>query len=131
VAVFIEGRSRTVGRGTAAAAGGGGFYIPLIPGHLVARRDGSYLWVSLRNSVVADTSDGPRFLLTHVEDIEERKRHELALAHRASHDQLTGLPNGAELRTRTAEWFAGNARALSAAESAHQIATEYERSASR
>ncbi|MGW7008726.1 diguanylate cyclase CdgB [Streptomyces sp. NPDC054933] len=66
----------------------------------LARRDGTYLWVSLRNSVVADTTDGPRFLLTHVEDIEERKRHELALAHRASHDSLTGLPNSAELRSR-------------------------------
>ncbi|MFF9350840.1 diguanylate cyclase CdgB [Streptomyces sp. NPDC014734] len=66
----------------------------------LGRRDGSYLWVSLRNSVVADTTDGPRFLLTHVEDIEERKRHELNLAHRASHDALTGLPNSAELRSR-------------------------------
>ena len=66
----------------------------------LARRDGSYVWVSLRNSVVADTADGPRFLLTLVEDIEERKRHELALAHRASHDSLTGLPNSAELRAR-------------------------------
>src|SRR6478735_10016888 len=66
----------------------------------LARRDGSYLWVSLRNSVVADTTDGPRFLLTHVEDIEERKRHELNLAHRASHDALTGLPNSAELKSR-------------------------------
>jgi len=66
----------------------------------LGRRDGSYLWVSLRNSVVADTTDGPRFLLTHVEDIEERKRHELHLAHRASHDALTGLPNSAELRAR-------------------------------
>ncbi|WP_043265619.1 diguanylate cyclase CdgB [Streptomyces sp. CT34] len=66
----------------------------------LARRDGTYVWVSLRNSVVADTADGPRYLLTHVEDIEERKRHELALAHRASHDSLTGLPNSAELRTR-------------------------------
>lgn len=64
------------------------------------RRDTSYVWVSLRNSVVADTTDGPRFLLTHVEDVEERKRHELALAHRASHDSLTGLPNSAELRAR-------------------------------
>jgi diguanylate cyclase (GGDEF)-like protein/PAS domain S-box-containing protein len=68
----------------------------------LARRDGSYLWVSLRNSVVADAADGPRFLLTHVEDIEERKRHELQLAHRASHDSLTGLPNSAELRARLA-----------------------------
>jgi diguanylate cyclase (GGDEF)-like protein/PAS domain S-box-containing protein len=66
----------------------------------LARRDGSYLWVSLRNSVVADTADGPRFLLTHVEDIEERKSRELQLAHRASHDSLTGLPNSAELRAR-------------------------------
>jgi diguanylate cyclase (GGDEF)-like protein/PAS domain S-box-containing protein len=66
----------------------------------LARRDGSYVWVSLRNSVVADTADGPRFLLTHVEDIEERKSRELALAHRASHDSLTGLPNSAELRAR-------------------------------
>ncbi|MEU5975882.1 diguanylate cyclase CdgB [Streptomyces sp. NPDC047315] len=66
----------------------------------LGRRDGTYVWVSLRNSVVADTADGPRFLLTHVEDIEDRKRHELALAHRASHDALTGLPNSAELRAR-------------------------------
>ncbi|WMX45827.1 diguanylate cyclase CdgB [Streptomyces roseicoloratus] len=66
----------------------------------LSRRDGTYVWVSLRNSVVADTADGPRFLLTHVEDIEERKRHELQLAHRASHDALTGLPNSAELRSR-------------------------------
>jgi diguanylate cyclase (GGDEF)-like protein/PAS domain S-box-containing protein len=66
------------------------------------RRDGSHIWTSLRNSVVADAADGPRFLLTHVEDIEERKRRELALAHRASHDSLTGLPNSAELRSRLA-----------------------------
>ncbi|MFJ9032008.1 diguanylate cyclase CdgB [Streptomyces sp. NPDC102274] len=64
------------------------------------RRDGTYVWASLRNSVVADTADGPRFLLTHVEDIEERKSRELQLAHRASHDSLTGLPNSAELRSR-------------------------------
>ncbi|MEU6380909.1 diguanylate cyclase CdgB [Streptomyces sp. NPDC046909] len=66
----------------------------------LGRRDGSYVWVSLRNSVVADAADGPRFLLTHVEDIEDRKRRELQLAHRASHDSLTGLPNSAELRAR-------------------------------
>ena len=66
----------------------------------LSRPDGTYLWVSLRNSVVADAANGPRYLLTHVEDIEERKRHELQLAHRASHDALTGLPNSAELRSR-------------------------------
>ncbi|GAB2577827.1 diguanylate cyclase CdgB [Streptomyces capparidis] len=66
----------------------------------LSRPDGSYLWVHLRNSVVADAADGPRYLLTHVEDIEERKSRELQLAHRASHDALTGLPNSAELRSR-------------------------------
>ncbi|WSW12904.1 diguanylate cyclase [Streptomyces phaeochromogenes] len=66
----------------------------------LARRDGTYLWVSLRNSVVADALDGPRFLLTHLEDIEERKRREFDLAHRASHDALTGLPNSAGLHAR-------------------------------
>ncbi|WP_171165101.1 diguanylate cyclase CdgB [Streptomyces sp. I05A-00742] len=64
------------------------------------RRDDTFVWVSLRNSVVADAADGPIYLLTHVEDIEDRKRHELQLAHRASHDSLTGLPNSAELRAR-------------------------------
>lgn len=66
----------------------------------LSRHDGTYVWVSLRHSVVADTVDGPRFLLTHVEDIEERRHRELQLTHRASHDPLTGLPNLAELRTR-------------------------------
>ncbi|MEV6672055.1 diguanylate cyclase CdgB [Streptomyces sp. NPDC051162] len=73
----------------------------------LGRRDGSYVWVSLRNSVVADAADGPRYLLTHVEDIEERKRHELQLAHRASHDSLTGLPNSAELRARLSSRLCG------------------------
>ncbi|MFE9424447.1 diguanylate cyclase domain-containing protein [Kitasatospora sp. NPDC006697] len=66
----------------------------------LCRRDGSYQWVCLRNSIVADAAEGPSFLLTHVEDIEDRKRHEFQLRHRASHDALTGLPNGAELRAR-------------------------------
>ncbi|MFY1677580.1 MULTISPECIES: diguanylate cyclase CdgB [unclassified Streptomyces] len=68
----------------------------------LGRRDGTYVWVSIRNSVVADAADGPRFLLTHVEDIEDRKRREIQLAHRASHDSLTGLPNSSELRARLA-----------------------------
>ncbi|MFD4571748.1 diguanylate cyclase CdgB [Streptomyces sp. NPDC058417] len=84
----------------------------------LGRRDGTYLWVSLRNSVVADTADGPRFLLTHVEDIEERKRRELQLAHRASHDSLTGLPNSAELRSRL------SARICGRPQSAHPAAVD-------
>ncbi|MET9846517.1 diguanylate cyclase CdgB [Streptomyces ossamyceticus] len=66
----------------------------------LGRRDGRYLWVSMRSSVVADAADGPRFLLTHIEDIDERKHREIDLVHRASHDALTGLPNSAELHAR-------------------------------
>lgn len=84
----------------------------------LARRDGSFIWVSLRNSVVADTADGPRFLLSHVEDIEERKGRELQLAHRASHDALTGLPNSAELRARL------SARICSRPQSLHRSAVQ-------
>ncbi|WP_340377990.1 diguanylate cyclase CdgB [Streptomyces sp. SS7] len=84
----------------------------------LGRRDGTYVWVSLRNSVVADAADGPRFLLTHVEDIEERKRRELQLAHRASHDSLTGLPNSAELRSRL------SARICSRPQSTHPAAAD-------
>ncbi|RDG38575.1 diguanylate cyclase CdgB [Streptomyces corynorhini] len=78
----------------------------------LARRDSTYVWVSLRNSVVADTTDGPRLLLTHVEDIEERKGRELQLAHRASHDSLTGLPNSAELRSRLSARLCSRPHAL-------------------
>ncbi len=78
----------------------------------LARRDSTYMWVSLRNSVVADAADGPRFLLTHVEDIEERKRRELQLAHRASHDSLTGLPNSAELRARLSARLCGRPQSM-------------------
>lgn len=86
----------------------------------LARRDNTYVWVSLRNSVVADTTDGPRFLLTHVEDIEERKRNELQLAHRASHDSLTGLPNSAELRARLSARLCERPNAISVRETAVQ-----------
>ncbi|MFD5632031.1 MULTISPECIES: diguanylate cyclase CdgB [unclassified Streptomyces] len=78
----------------------------------LCRRDNTYVWVSLRNSVVADAADGPRFLLTHVEDIEDRKRRELQLAHRASHDSLTGLPNSAELRARLSSRLCQRPQAL-------------------
>lgn len=91
---------------------------PLLGGHLggampvagctelrLARSDGTYRWVSLRTSRVADGLGDLRFGLTHVEDIEDRKRREQALVHEASHDPLTGLPNGRELRARLAARF--------------------------
>ncbi|MCX4686361.1 diguanylate cyclase [Kitasatospora purpeofusca] len=85
----------------------------------LSRRDGGYQWVCLRNSIVADAAEGPSFLLTHVEDIEDRKRHELQLAHRASHDALTGLPNGAELKARLGRRLCALPQAIAAG---HQAA---------
>ncbi|GJF28217.1 diguanylate cyclase [Kitasatospora sp. NE20-6] len=82
----------------------------------LSRRDGGYQWVCLRNSVVADAAEGPSFLLTHVEDIEDRKRHELQLAHRASHDALTGLPNGSELKARLGRRLCSLAQGVGGAE---------------
>ncbi|MFJ2868677.1 diguanylate cyclase domain-containing protein [Kitasatospora sp. NPDC087314] len=81
----------------------------------LSRRDGGYQWVCLRNSIVADAAEGPSFLLTHVEDIEDRKRHEFQLAHRASHDALTGLPNSAELKSRLARRLCGEPQTVGAA----------------
>ncbi|MFI2612501.1 diguanylate cyclase domain-containing protein [Kitasatospora sp. NPDC018619] len=81
----------------------------------LSRRDGGYQWVCLRNSIVADAAEGPSFLLTHVEDIEDRKRHEFQLAHRASHDALTGLPNGAELKARLARRLCAQPQPVGAA----------------
>jgi diguanylate cyclase (GGDEF)-like protein/PAS domain S-box-containing protein len=74
------------------------------------RSDGAVVWVSLRASVVCHPGGGSHFLLTHVEDIEDRKRHEQTLAHQATHDALTGLPNVAELHARMAAYLASQAR---------------------
>ncbi|MGH3344361.1 MAG: diguanylate cyclase domain-containing protein [Carbonactinosporaceae bacterium] len=69
----------------------------------LVRCDGEALWVAVRSSVVFDSDGGPHFLLTHVEDIEDRKRYEETLTHRATHDSLTGLPNRGELHMRLQE----------------------------
>ncbi|MFF0416421.1 PAS domain S-box protein [Kitasatospora sp. NPDC004745] len=37
----------------------------------LSRREGGYQWVRLRNSIVADTAEGPSFLLTIVDDISD------------------------------------------------------------
>ncbi|MCF2529381.1 diguanylate cyclase domain-containing protein [Yinghuangia soli] len=76
----------------------------------LARSDGTYRWVSLRTSHVGDGDGNPRFLLTHIEDVEDRRLREQALVHQASHDPLTGLPNGRELRARLDATFTRSPR---------------------
>ncbi|CAL9309820.1 hypothetical protein SUDANB25_04586 [Streptomyces sp. SudanB25_2051] len=88
----------------------------------LARRDGTYVWVSMSNSVVADTADGPRFLLTHVIDMDKRKQRETELERRAAHDELTGLYTESELRIRLARSLCGTPDAAPGAGDPHGLA---------
>jgi diguanylate cyclase (GGDEF)-like protein/PAS domain S-box-containing protein len=66
--------------------------------HHLIRADGSTRWVLSDTSIVRDDSGTPVFTVTLSADLTERKLFEDHLAHEASHDPLTGLPNRAMLR---------------------------------
>jgi len=59
----------------------------------VYRRDGSVIWISENARVVEDANGAIRFFEGTVEDISVRKAQERRIAHQATHDGLTGLPN--------------------------------------
>lgn len=60
----------------------------------VCRADGSYAWIEEHALVAERGRDGePSHIVGVSADITERKHIELRLAHLASHDSLTGLPN--------------------------------------
>ena len=56
-------------------------------------RHGRPLWAQLSVSLVRDDDGGPRYFVSHIEDISERKTFRDLLHHQALHDPLTGLPN--------------------------------------
>jgi diguanylate cyclase (GGDEF)-like protein/PAS domain S-box-containing protein len=58
------------------------------------RPDGSMVWARLSMSILSDPDDGgPSLVLGQVLDITAAREAEARLAHQASHDALTGLPN--------------------------------------
>ena len=59
----------------------------------IYRRDGSVIWISENAYAVRDELDQLLFYEGTVEDITERKHHEVEIRYQATHDSLTGLPN--------------------------------------
>jgi len=63
------------------------------------RKDGQWIWLQSR-AVSVHERDGRRYRDGLLSDITERKRMEQKLAHQATHDLLTGLPNRAVFEDR-------------------------------
>ncbi len=68
------------------------------------RSDGTYVWARTRVAVTED--DGVPLAITHIEDVTEQRRVADQLRWAATHDDLTGLPNRAELLSRVDELLA-------------------------
>jgi diguanylate cyclase (GGDEF)-like protein/PAS domain S-box-containing protein len=64
---------------------------------------GRVVWALLSVSLVRDPAGRPRYFVSQVQDITERKRMEARLEHQALYDSLTGLPNRAVFYDRLAQ----------------------------
>src|SRR5262249_59667919 len=66
----------------------------------VHMRDGGIIWISENARAVQDEEGVIRYFEGTVEDVTERKTQERRIAHQATHDRLTGLPNRYLLQDR-------------------------------
>ena len=73
-----------------------------VPQRMLRRADGTPVYCELHVSASVQ-DDGQRFLLVIFTDITERRRVAEALTYRATHDELTGLPNRAAIKDTLAE----------------------------
>jgi diguanylate cyclase (GGDEF)-like protein/PAS domain S-box-containing protein len=71
--------------------------------HRLRHHDGTPLWCRTVMVLVRDGSGRPDHVTAMVQDIDARKRAEVALVHRTIHDSLTALPNRQHFLERLAE----------------------------
>ncbi|HWR46520.1 MAG TPA: EAL domain-containing protein [Pseudonocardiaceae bacterium] len=76
-----------------------------VPQRMLLRADGAPVYCELHVSASVQ-DDGQRFLLVIFTDITERRRVAEALTYRATHDELTGLPNRAAIKDTLTELLA-------------------------
>ncbi|MFN2477558.1 MAG: EAL domain-containing protein [Pseudonocardiaceae bacterium] len=76
-----------------------------VPQRMLLRADGDPVYCELNVSASVQ-DDGQRFLLVMFTDITERRRVAEALSYRATHDELTGLPNRAAITDTLTEMLA-------------------------
>jgi diguanylate cyclase (GGDEF)-like protein/PAS domain S-box-containing protein len=64
-------------------------------------RDGREVWAQLSVALARDEHGEPQYFISMIEDVSAQRAATTALDYRASHDQLTGLPNRTTLLERT------------------------------
>ncbi|MBB5158447.1 EAL domain-containing protein [Saccharopolyspora phatthalungensis] len=100
-----QGRSLRPGMGALGRNGAK----PKVLQRLLMRSDGQPVSCELHTGLSVQ-DDGTQFWLVVFQDITERHRQAEALHHRATHDDLTGLPNRAAVKDLLASYLAGPVR---------------------